>query len=1411
MAKPNKFDPKNPYGKITTKMPAVVEKLNSKDAAIYEATETSPDKLRKSEIHKLALWCPSMEEARRQAKEMNSRVAFGRPKVSQDPKNPQSGVDYPLPPAEGPGAEVKQFVKYPKVGEAKPKDPGKLAWSQKVKAGIKASPGITWEATPGALILKADPETQAMLKELIEENGGEVSSQMEYDVLEGMFANSQLDTVRPEEVGALTDGLLIGDVDRDDQGNITEVHNIYWDRNYETRSFVQDLADKGEVQLPSGMDKAEPGKVEASIRAGKVADFQVGDFVELQDGDTVEVVEIGEDPKRGPWLDVEFVGDTESYRNRFWDKPQGANQGVKDEEDVALLVKVDDLDEQEDPGSEGGELGFNHAFEVRNVTKDQVLKTLKTAFPDAAYGQGKIPGNKEHEDYTNTEGESVFSGGKYLGTFANGAFNWGAADEATGSKVWDIFKEVLDPGWREGIAKNAADREKAVEGLQTFNVISTFNNVTAPDAKVLHSIFDPNGSNNGCFWVGGEETQQEEHQSLGYLEYAVDVKPAGKGKFNVILTFKGLRAADMAEATALSEEWALHVDTNEVKEKGLKGVKFPNDDGDSALADDLQIVEAPAGKKAKKKVKAGLQFFDVRNLKVAASSFKKIVATLRRAYRGTSLCADQATGEIFAGRVYLGNWERLEGGAGYFGFKDASDHEVEVLTQLFFRALQVRAEDQAALLAKVEEALGNHLQQLRDRFPQKDPESSAKLKAYQETWNLVAKAMAGNPKDQEHALWASRKFLADLVPWLKPTLDGQLKGFDANPQGQAEMKAEAESIVADLAEALSLLEADKGARQVKARLRASNPQVSEDGNDVPWIKNGLRDALTQAGAENVEHYDDGDNGDQFIGTLPNGVLFHVWLKTPTSLRTRVDYFDPEDEHGMAPPFEDLRLPGGALADQLPALIEGLKEMGSRTPETLEASLKAGAYSDILMVGDKVRVRRNGGSPEEAIVSSIQVTHEKGASDGADVNSVAWELAKEGWVCVDLEMPAGGWAYGTQIEPVAEGDKSHPEAVTAAVKAAEPDPSAVLKYLEDGQRVLDRAVALANRCHDAGICDAEAISVIGGPLSDLETVTMPVWKKLGAYGEGPAVKAAATGVGLVEGLRDMIEGGRLTEDMIPDDFEWLVINLDLAEGKEEGRYVPLTGAKPKAPKDKKKPAPKKPKAAKKAPAEAPPKIKEVPDVDFEEKAKAALAKHLNIDLADMPDPDNKGTHHFVDDELEGQGKVVSWGALNLGDGEGRDYVVYVNDDAAEEAAVKHVMHDLEEEPELFTQDWLIGEIPNGSIVEHFSEIVEEMVQSNVDDMDEDDLKEAMEDAGADDSSELVDKLVKDAGDPVDYVRDNFGEEEVATQMKTILNNLSGSDRRAIAQSAVDTDGAGHFLSGWDGELTDLGDGLQLAMW
>jgi len=53
-----------------------------------------------------------------------------------------------------------------------------------------------------------------------------------YEIFEDVIGNSILDWVAPEDIGALTDAPLLGEVDISDEGEITEVHNIWWFPNY---------------------------------------------------------------------------------------------------------------------------------------------------------------------------------------------------------------------------------------------------------------------------------------------------------------------------------------------------------------------------------------------------------------------------------------------------------------------------------------------------------------------------------------------------------------------------------------------------------------------------------------------------------------------------------------------------------------------------------------------------------------------------------------------------------------------------------------------------------------------------------------------------------------------------------------------------------------------------------------------------------------------------------------------------------------------------------------------------------------------------------------------------------------------------------------------------------------------------
>lgn len=97
----------------------------------------------------------------------------------------------------------------------------------------------------GCLILKADTEDRDALKGLASETG-EFGYSAEYDALEHLIANSELSWIQPEEIGALTSAPILGF--RDGKDNVT---NAWAFMDYQVRSFVQDLIDKGRAVFVS--------------------------------------------------------------------------------------------------------------------------------------------------------------------------------------------------------------------------------------------------------------------------------------------------------------------------------------------------------------------------------------------------------------------------------------------------------------------------------------------------------------------------------------------------------------------------------------------------------------------------------------------------------------------------------------------------------------------------------------------------------------------------------------------------------------------------------------------------------------------------------------------------------------------------------------------------------------------------------------------------------------------------------------------------------------------------------------------------------------------------------------------------------------------------------------------------------
>lgn len=77
-----------------------------------------------------------------------------------------------------------------------------------------------------------------------------------HDAFEHMLANG-MDNVSPEEIGALTDAPIFGEVSRDDQGKITHIDSLYWFPDYAVKNPAEELKEKGKVVFKNAKDEVE--------------------------------------------------------------------------------------------------------------------------------------------------------------------------------------------------------------------------------------------------------------------------------------------------------------------------------------------------------------------------------------------------------------------------------------------------------------------------------------------------------------------------------------------------------------------------------------------------------------------------------------------------------------------------------------------------------------------------------------------------------------------------------------------------------------------------------------------------------------------------------------------------------------------------------------------------------------------------------------------------------------------------------------------------------------------------------------------------------------------------------------------------------------------------------------------------
>lgn len=111
-------------------------------------------------------------------------------------------------------------------------------------------------STTGALVFTLDAEERAELMNDIQRDDHYV------DIIDlfaetGLQGNSDLEVIRPEDVGALTDSPIFAtDAVRDDCGEIKRVGDVWWFPDYQVRNPAEILIETGRVAFAPAPENA---------------------------------------------------------------------------------------------------------------------------------------------------------------------------------------------------------------------------------------------------------------------------------------------------------------------------------------------------------------------------------------------------------------------------------------------------------------------------------------------------------------------------------------------------------------------------------------------------------------------------------------------------------------------------------------------------------------------------------------------------------------------------------------------------------------------------------------------------------------------------------------------------------------------------------------------------------------------------------------------------------------------------------------------------------------------------------------------------------------------------------------------------------------------------------------------------
>lgn len=68
-----------------------------------------------------------------------------------------------------------------------------------------------------------------------------------YSFFEGLICNSDIEWIKPEDIGVMTSAPILGITEQNEDGEITKIHNVWYYAAYVYNSPLEILRDEGEV------------------------------------------------------------------------------------------------------------------------------------------------------------------------------------------------------------------------------------------------------------------------------------------------------------------------------------------------------------------------------------------------------------------------------------------------------------------------------------------------------------------------------------------------------------------------------------------------------------------------------------------------------------------------------------------------------------------------------------------------------------------------------------------------------------------------------------------------------------------------------------------------------------------------------------------------------------------------------------------------------------------------------------------------------------------------------------------------------------------------------------------------------------------------------------------------------------